>query len=116
MPLPIYKFIIYNEIMPENNRLQIKRSTLKILWANSGGKCAICKDKIVEQKSSGENFPIGKEVHICGVKPSSKRYDQFLDDEQRRNESNLLLLCSVCHDLIDSDDSKYTIDYLKNIK
>jgi hypothetical protein len=93
----------------------VPRRQLKILWGKSGNRCAICKKPLVEESES-EIFPIGENAHIQGENPTSSRYNPSMTDEERYNYDNLILLCPLCHTIIDNDLKKYTIEYLKQIK
>src|SRR5688572_13373864 len=44
---------------------------------------------------------LGKVAHIRGARPTSARHDESMTDEERRSPENAILLCSVCHDIID---------------
>lgn len=97
-------------------RKPITDSTLKALWANSGGKCAVCKAHLIQRTVEGTNFVVGEEAHICGVKPDAKRFDDSLTDDDKRKYDNLILVCPSCHKLVDTDDIKYTVIELKKLK
>lgn len=102
--------------MPAITRKPTTDSTLKALWANSGGKCATCKSPLIQKTVEGSNFVVGEEAHICGVKPDAKRYDISLTDDEKRQYDNLILVCPSCHKLIDTDDVKYTVPELRRLK
>jgi len=50
----------------------------------------------------------GKVAHITAAAPGGPRYDKDITEEQRRNISNSIFLCSNCADLIDKNNG---IDY-----
>jgi len=97
-------------------RKPVTDSTLKALWANSGGKCAVCKTALIQRTVEGSNIVVGEEAHICGVKPDSKRFDASLTGDEKRLYVNLILVCPSCHKLIDTDDIKYTVVELRRLK
>jgi hypothetical protein len=88
----------------------------KILWGNSGSKCALCKTDIIQEKKEGSKYLIGEMAHIEGEKPNSARYNADMTDDERRRHDNLILLCPNCHALIDNDYQAYTVEKLRYIK
>ncbi len=59
---------------------------------------------------------VGKAAHIKGRKAGSARYDAAMSDEQRRDITNGIWLCGVCHDAVDRDETKYTVEVLHKWK
>ncbi|WP_306365317.1 HNH endonuclease [Nocardia sp. CC227C] len=60
---------------------------------------------------------IGEFAHISGRRLNSARYDETLTDEQRASPDNALLLCRVCHKLIDSNGGPgYSAELLRSWK
>jgi hypothetical protein len=56
---------------------------------------------------------------ICHIKASNQhgpRYDPNQTDEERHGFDNLILMCPIHHDVIDSDIESYTVERLKGIK
>jgi len=88
--------------------------TNKRLFALSGNRCAFpnCTTLIVQ--SSGT--VTGRICHIKARKPGGPRYDVGQTDEERHAFDNLILLCSVHHDLVDDQVGTYTVDLLKEMK
>src|SRR6202035_809818 len=58
----------------------------------------------------------GRICHIKARKPGGPRYDVGQTDEERHAFDNLILLCSVHHDLVDDQVGTYTVDLLKEMK
>ncbi len=56
---------------------------------------------------------VGKAAHIRGQHRGSARYDESMTDEERGDILNGIWLCSVCHDAVDRDEKKYTVDLLQ---
>ena len=94
--------------------LEIKESTAKKLFALSRTHCARPECNIRLVLENGVN--LGEMCHIEGEKPHSARYNSDMDDEQRRDISNLLIMCNNCHTIIDNDVENYTVQKLKEIK
>lgn len=59
---------------------------------------------------------IGEAAHITAASPEGPRYNGSLTEEQRRHIENGIWLCCNCATLIDKDESKYTVDFLKKWK
>lgn len=89
--------------------------TIKRLFAVSGNQCAFtkCPIPIIEESS---NKVIGKICHIKAQNKNGPRYDENQSDEERHSFDNLILLCSIHHDVIDSDVESYTVERLQEIK
>lgn len=87
----------------------------KILWGKSGGKCAISKKDIIQEKKEGNKYIIGEVAHIEGEKPGSARYNPDMTVD-RNSYENLILLSPDFHTIIDNNPEEYTVDKLKQIK
>lgn len=94
---------------------QPKLKTIKRLFAVSGNRCAFpgCIATLVDS-SSGK--VTGRICHIKAKKPGWARYDSKQTEEERNGFDNLILMCPIHHDVIDSDVDLYTVDYLHKIK
>jgi len=93
----------------------VKVKTTKRLFAVSGHRCAFPKcDVPLVDESSGK--VTGKICHIKARKPDGPRYDPNQSDEEKDDFENLLLMCPLHHDIIDSDPESYTVTRLKEIK
>ncbi|MCS3922577.1 hypothetical protein M2325_001273 [Methanococcus voltae PS] len=93
----------------------ISSKTMKLLFANSGNKCAICKTDITD-KEDGNATVLGEMAHIEGLNPNSARYNTNMTDPERNSYDNLMILCPTCHAKIDHNEAKYTTYDLKKIK
>lgn len=51
-----------------------------------------------------------------GTQPGRLRYDRNQTEEERHGFGNLILLCSVHHDIVDAEPGKYTAELLQEIK
>jgi len=58
----------------------------------------------------------GDVCHIKAENSGGPRYDFAQTEDQRRAFENLLLLCKVHHQIIDSDPSTFTVDRLRDMK
>jgi hypothetical protein len=84
---------------------------VKRLFAVSGNRCAFlgCTSGLVDQESGKV---IGKVCHIKGNRPGAARYDSNQSEQERQSFENLILMCGVHHDIIDADETMYTVDFL----
>lgn len=95
--------------------MSISLSSVKILWAKSGSRCAMCDNPVVERQTD-TLIPVGEMAHIKGHRPDSARYDDGQSDIERHSYNNLILLCPACHTIIDKSVEKYSVDYLHEVK
>jgi tetratricopeptide (TPR) repeat protein len=96
--------------------MSISDHTRRILWGRSGGICARCGRRlIVDANDRDREALVGQECHIISAKPKGPRhgapppggYDGI---------ANLLLLCSVCHDVVDRQPWSFSAEALREIK
>lgn len=93
--------------------------THKMLWGKSGNICAFpdCKKELVMDISETDDLSvIGEEAHIVARKEDGPRGISPLTDEDRDKYSNLILLCSIHHKIIDDHPTIYTVDILQEYK
>jgi hypothetical protein len=97
-------------------RLPLAPSTIKKLFAYSGNQCAIpnCTETLVDVSGT----MLGKIAHICAAEKGGPRYDPKMSDEQRRDISNLFIVCGKHHDIIDdkNNEKDYPADLLGKYK
>ena len=97
-------------------RLPLKSSVIKKLFAYSGNQCVMpdCTDTLVDVSGT----MLGKIAHICGAEKGAARYDPTMNDEQRRDISNLFIVCGKHHDIIDdkNNEKDYPADLLRKYK
>lgn len=92
---------------------------IKILWAESAGRCNFsgCGIRLsVSDNSSG--YTLGEMAHIRGKKPGSSRYDASQSDKERNSHTNLILLCPTHHTIIDKPENEgsYPANVLHDMK
>lgn len=97
--------------------MAIKEKDLKLLWAKAGGRCSICREKLItDSKNESEATLVGESCHIIGEKEEGPRGNSQLSLSERNRYPNLILLCRNHHKVIDDDCSTYTIEKLHQIK
>jgi hypothetical protein len=94
-------------------RLKISDSTLKKLFALSGNCCAFpnCKEKCIDDSGN----LIAQVCHIEAANPGGQRFNPNQNDEDRRDFSNLMVMCPVHHIATDNVE-KYPTPLLKKMK
>ena len=94
-------------------RLTPKLNTLRALFAKSGNQCSFpgCNHLIINEK----NQLIGEVCHIEAAEIGGERYNPNQSDEDRRDYSNLILLCHE-HHVETNDVNEYPVIKLKEMK
>jgi hypothetical protein len=97
-------------------RLPPTPSVIKRLFAYSGNQCAMpnCTEQLVDVSGT----MLGKIAHICAAEKGGARYDPEMTEEQRRDISNLFIVCGKHHDIIDdkNNEKMYPADLLRRYK
>ncbi|MDI1298386.1 ABC-three component system protein [Methylotenera sp.] len=91
--------------------------TKKKLFALSGNQCAAptCDNPLI----SKDHTTVTTEIcHIEAASPNGPRYNSLMTDDERRHFNNLLLLCGVCHPIVDNKENEhqYPVELLKEWK
>lgn len=100
----------------EPKRLFPTPDTLRQLYLLSGNRCAIpnCQNLVID----GNGVVVGHICHIRAAMPDGARFDVTMTNEERRQASNLLLLCGGHHTQIDSKryEDQYPVERVMSIK
>lgn len=94
-------------------RLTPTRETLRELYLKSGNRCAFpgCKKALFNAKG----VFVGQICHIEAVELGGERFNKNQTNEQRRQASNLLLMCYDHH--VETDNVlKFPVERMKRIK
>lgn len=94
---------------------KIPVSEERILRIKSRGCCAMCRRDLVGGRPGAESN-LSEIAHIRGVAGGSARHDPSMNPDDVNKHSNLILLCPVCHKIVDDDPAAYTTDRLEKIK
>jgi len=89
--------------------------TVKRLFALSQNRCAYpkCITPIVNSKTGTITGDI---CHIKAQNAGGPRFDPNQTDEERHSFENLLLLCKVCHRIVDDRPDIHTVELLQEMK
>lgn len=74
----------------------------KLLWANSGNRCATCDTELIDKY----NNIIGEEAHIISSKPNGPRGNTLIAQSEIDSYENLILLCPNHHTEIEININK----------
>lgn len=98
----------------KTKRLTPSPKTLRALYLRSGNLCAHPKCETILITKRG--IMIGEVCHIEAAEEGGPRFNASMTNEQRSAQSNLMLLCSNHHTLVDRDTKTYTVSTLKKMK
>lgn len=99
-------------------RSKISVQTERQLYARSAGRCEFqgCNRFLLEHHVTFTRGNFAKKAHIVAYSDGGPRAQDNFDRQVINDETNLMLLCPTCHDLIDGDPAFYTVDVLKGYK
>ncbi len=88
----------------------------KLLWARSGGWCAICRCSLTQDETAADPAAIiGMEAHIVSEQPGGPRYRPMQIGEVD-HYLNIILLCPNDHVRVDRQPGSFTESKLLEIK
>ncbi len=90
-----------------------------IVYMNSAGFCAFptCSKKLVEKANSKDDAAVlGELAHIVADKRQGPRGGDVLSEEDRAKHTNLILLCTEHHTIIDTQHRTYSVAVLRQMK
>ena len=89
---------------------EYSQSTLKILFALSGNRCAYpeCTENIIEAATEKSNaLVIAQICHIHAISADGPRGSTELTDKELNSHENLILLCPTHHRKVDGQHESY---------
>ncbi|MEW6573747.1 MAG: SAVED domain-containing protein [Bacillota bacterium] len=92
-----------------------------LLWVSSGGICAYpdCKQRLVFEEA-GKTFNVADKAHIiphaAGGPRKEERASSKMTEDEISSAENLILLCKVHHNIVDTDPDRFTADMLREMK
>jgi hypothetical protein len=90
----------------------------KILWARAAGRCSMedCRMALTLDPQGAAAATVGEMAHIVGKGKGSARSESLLTEDERDSYANLVLMCPTHHTLIDTDEERYPVEILHQIK
>jgi hypothetical protein len=77
---------------------------------------AECRKTLSHKTPGGSQYPLGEQAHIVAKESEGPRGQSNLTAEERDRYSNLILLCSEHHRVIDNDVAFFSVERLHLIK
>jgi len=99
--------------------LAVPVSEQRKLLQRSGNICAYpgCRARLTSAGTDSDPLVVVSEMaHIVAESPDGPRGASALTAAERNRYENLILLCNVHHELIDSQPATYTVEFLLDIK
>lgn len=114
----MFWYNVSNMAGAKSQRKEPIEGTKIAVWAAAAGRCTFCNRYVLENEDLGELVPIGELAHNVGVGEKSPRGVSTLDEEQRREADNLVLLCRNCHKPVDDKGvvGRYTVEEMARLK
>lgn len=96
----------------------ISSKTKEMLWMRSGGYCQNpgCHNDFIVFFQDGTLSSIDELAHIIGKSNNGPRGESNMDTVERDEYDNIILLCPICHTLIDKSTKQFPVEMLLNWK
>ena len=107
------------QMAKNSNRDEFTRPTRRAIERQARGHCSYpgCRRLTHGATSDGKGeIDIGEAAHICAAAPGGPRYDPNMTPDQRRSAENGIWLCDVHARAVNSKDSKFTVEELREWK
>jgi len=92
---------------------------VKILYGLAAARCAFshCRQELVlEETAKDKTKQIGEIAHIIAHSEGGPRFDPSYPKENLDSYENWVLLCPTCHNIVDSQEGKYDVQFLRALK
>jgi len=97
-------------------RLSINTKIQNQLWGMAAGRCEICGKKLYIDSFMGQEGNFAEFAHIHAVSENGPRNKRGMTQAEKNDISNLMLLCSEHHHLIDTSEEFFVPGYLNELK
>lgn len=104
-------------------RKSLSSADERAFWIASGGMCAKCKGNLIYNdrwEGKQKRINLGEKAHVIGHGddgPRREYIDEYgLDEESIDKLENLILLCLVCHTIVDKNPTAYPPEDLFQMK
>lgn len=104
--------------MKNTNRDDFSKRTKERAAKRVAYRCAFCGKPTIGPSFENNDAvsSTGVAAHICAAAPGGKRYDSKMTSKQRKSIDNCVWMCDTHAHLIDTDETKYTVEVLKEMK
>lgn len=95
------------------------QADVKVLYGLAAARCAFpnCRRELVlEGTTCDKTKQIGKIAHIVAHSKNGPRSDSNYPKAKLDTYENWVLLCPTCHDIVDVQEGKYSVEYLQQLK
>lgn len=94
-------------------RKSLSQKIIKTLFALSGNQCAFpnCTQSLIQ-----ESVVVGEICHMEALSKGGSRHSTKDNKTDVNSIENLVLLCSIHHQIIDAHEKEYSVEKLKEIK
>ncbi|OPF79308.1 hypothetical protein VT50_0216630 [Streptomyces antioxidans] len=102
----------------KNAARAIGQNDTRNLYADAAGRCQnpSCLNPVLVRAENSVRVNVGELAHIIAASPKGPRGDSVIDPSALALEQNLILLCLVCHKIVDSEESAYPVELLQTWK
>ena len=102
----------------KNAARAIGSNEIRNLYADSAGRCQNpgCLKPVLVRAVNRMRVNVGELAHIIAASPKGPRANSALDPGVLALEGNLILLCLICHKIVDSQEVAYPVELLQSWK
>lgn len=95
-----------------------RADTRVVLFAVAGGRCEFdnCNRYLLQHHVTHRAGNFAEMAHIVAFSPDGPRGESDLSTAERNDISNLMILCPICHKLVDDNPQLYPVNTLKEFK
>ncbi|HME69733.1 MAG TPA: SAVED domain-containing protein [Myxococcota bacterium] len=103
---------------PVSEARNVPHQTRLFLYVHAGGRCGFdgCNRYLLEHDPTGAPGNFAEMAHIYAFAGAGPRGGQLGRPTEVHALSNLILLCPICHKLVDDQPYRYTVEVLKRFK
>lgn len=102
----------------KNAARAIGANDIRNLYADSAGRCQnpSCLSPVLVRAVNKARVNVGEMAHIIAASPKGPRANSAINPSALALERNLILLCLICHKVVDSQEAAYPVDLLRSWK
>lgn len=102
----------------KNAARAIGANDIRNLYADSAGRCQnpSCLNPVLVRATNKARVNVGEIAHIIAASPGGPRANSAINASALALEHNLILLCLICHKVVDSQEVAYSVDLLQSWK